>query len=451
MTDGMGFAAVRGMIRMLLAVFYRRIEVIGAERIPDRGGLIVAANHHNSLVDAMILLAVVPRRLRTLAKAQLFDHPLIGPFLRLLGALPVHRRQEAGDDPLKNESLFAETTRTLRQGGGIIIFPEGRTQPEPVLLELRTGTARMLLAARPAEVTLLPAGLVFEKPGIFREGRALVLFGEPVPVQECCAFALSQPQAAARKLTELLTRSLRELIVEAQDLETLGLLELAEGIWGSPGGAPRAPVQRVRWLQRAADAYQRLLQRAPERLEQYVRRLQSFAADLEAAGLTVAALAQQRSAGRAVRFALRQAFALLVGAPLAACGFLIHGVPYALVVVALAWIPHTAEEEATDKMAAGLVLYPLFWCLEGWLLWHYGGAVALAIFIALLVPAGFVALSWRARIARVGREVRGLARALREPGVLARLRGERDQLLQELKELALLSDALSRGNSEMTR
>jgi len=182
-----------------------------------------------------------------------------------------------------------------------------------------------------------------------------------------------------------------------------------------------------------------------------VRRLQSFAADLEAAGLTVAALAQQRSAGRAVRFALRQAFALLVGAPLAACGFLIHGVPYALVVVALAWIPHTAEEEATDKMAAGLVLYPLFWCLEGWLLWHYGGAVALAVFIALLVPAGFVALSWRARIARVGREVRGLARALREPGVLARLRGERDQLLQELKELALLSDALSRGNSEMTR
>src|ERR1041385_2336985 len=268
----MGFAAVRGMIRMLLAVFYRRIEVIGA------------AHHHNSLVDAMILLAVVPRRLRTLAKAQLFDHPLIGPFLRLLGALPVHRRQEAGDDPLKNESLFAETTRTLRQGGGIIIFPEGRTQPEPVLLELRTGTARMLLAARPAEVTLLPAGLVFEKPGIFREGRALVLFGEPVPVQECCAFALSEPQAAARKLTELLTRSLRELIVEAQDLETLGLLELAEGIWGSPGGAPRAPVQRVRWLQRAADAYQRLLQRAPERLQQYVRRLQSFAPDPQAGG-----------------------------------------------------------------------------------------------------------------------------------------------------------------------
>jgi 1-acyl-sn-glycerol-3-phosphate acyltransferase len=185
MTHGIGFSLVRALIRLLLAVFYRRIEVVGAERVPARGGLIVAANHHNSVVDAMLLLAVVPRRLRTLANAPLFRHPLIGPFLRLLGALPVHRRKEAGDDPRKNEGLFEQTTRTLAEGGGIVIFPEGRTQPEPVLLELRTGTARMLLAAQPAEVTLLPAGLVFQKPGIFREGHALVLFGEAVPTREC--------------------------------------------------------------------------------------------------------------------------------------------------------------------------------------------------------------------------------------------------------------------------
>lgn len=445
MTHGIGFGLVRALIRVLLAVFYRRIEVVGAEQIPGRGGLIVAANHHNSVVDAMILLAVLPRRLRTLAKAQLFQHPLIGPFLRLIGALPVHRRQEAGDEPRKNDALFEETTRTLRQGGGIIIFPEGRTQPDPVLLELRTGTARMLLAAQPAEVTLLPAGLVFQKPGIFREGHALVLFGEPVPTQECSALARTAPEEAARSLTEVLARSLRELIVEAQDLETLTLLEMAEGIWSTDQGAPRAGVERVRWLQQAADGYRRLLRRAPERLAQYVRRLQGFAAELDAAGLTLAGLAQERSAGRAGRFALRQAFALLVGAPLALCGFLIHGVPYFLVGKVVSWIPHSAEEEATDKIAAGLVLFPLAWCLEGWLLLRYGGTPALLAFLALLVPAGFVAPSWRERLARVDREVRGLARVLREPGLLARLRGERDHLLRELKELAALAGGKTGG------
>src|ERR1044071_6897042 len=61
--DGFAFSVVRGVLRLLLAVFYRRIEVVGVERIPASGGLIVAANHHNSIVDAMILLAVMPRRL----------------------------------------------------------------------------------------------------------------------------------------------------------------------------------------------------------------------------------------------------------------------------------------------------------------------------------------------------------------------------------------------------
>src|SRR5262245_8207228 len=69
--DPFGFRLVRGVIRLLVAIFYRRIEVVGAERIPATGGLIVAANHHNSIVDAMILLAVMPRHLRALGKAQL--------------------------------------------------------------------------------------------------------------------------------------------------------------------------------------------------------------------------------------------------------------------------------------------------------------------------------------------------------------------------------------------
>jgi 1-acyl-sn-glycerol-3-phosphate acyltransferase len=434
-SGGMGFAAVRGLIRLLLRVFYRRIEVVGAERIPAHGGLIVAANHPNSIVDAMILLAVVPRRLRTLAKAQLFQHPLVGPFLRVLGALPVNRRQEAGDDPRKNDALFAETTRTLREGGGIVIFPEGRTQPEPVLLELRTGAARMLLAALPAQATLLPAGLVFRKPGIFREGDALVFFGEPISAEECLARASSDPELAARELTERLTHALRELIIEAEDLETLGVLEMAEDIW-SAGGQHRRGPDRVRWLRWAAERYRDLARREPERLADYVGRLQRFIAELEAAGLSPRSLTAPRAGAAAVRFALRQAFMLLVGTPLALCGFLIHGLPYTLVGVAVRLIPHTAEEDATDQIVAGVVLYPLFWFLEGWLVRHFGGGVALAAFAILLAPSGFVALAWRARLAHAARETRVLARILREPGLLARLRDEQARLFEELKALA---------------
>lgn len=74
----MAYGLVRGVIRVLLWLFYRRVDVIGGERIPTRGPLIVAPNHHNSIVDAMLILGTFPRRIIPLAKAPLFRHPMIG-------------------------------------------------------------------------------------------------------------------------------------------------------------------------------------------------------------------------------------------------------------------------------------------------------------------------------------------------------------------------------------
>src|SRR5438552_16979045 len=116
-----GYFAVRTLCELLLRLFYRRIDIVGIEHVPAAGPLIVAANHHNSIVDAMLLLTAIPRPVRTLAKAPLFRHPLIGPFLRRIAALPVHRRQEAGSDPARNAALFAATTAALRSGGAIAI------------------------------------------------------------------------------------------------------------------------------------------------------------------------------------------------------------------------------------------------------------------------------------------------------------------------------------------
>jgi 1-acyl-sn-glycerol-3-phosphate acyltransferase len=93
------YRGVRALIRLLLWLFYRRIDVVGRERIPETGPVIVAANHHNALVDAMLIMATIPRPITVLAKAPLFRHPLIGPPLWMIGAVPVHRRAEAGDDP----------------------------------------------------------------------------------------------------------------------------------------------------------------------------------------------------------------------------------------------------------------------------------------------------------------------------------------------------------------
>src|SRR3989442_1043164 len=138
----MGYGLVRALVRWVLALFYRRIDVVGLEHIPESGPLIVAANHQNALVDPMLLLALIPRRMVALAKAPLFRHPVIGPFLRLLGALPVHRRQDGGGDPARNRAMFSAATAHLWAGQAVLIFPEGVSHPDPALMPLRTGSAR---------------------------------------------------------------------------------------------------------------------------------------------------------------------------------------------------------------------------------------------------------------------------------------------------------------------
>jgi len=442
LANPISYAGVRAVVRLLLAIFYRRIEVAGAERIPEGGPLIVAANHHNSVVDAMLLLAVVPRTLRTLAKASLFRHPLIGPFLHLIGALPVHRRQEAGNDPARNAELFAATTATLRAGGAILIFPEGRTQAEPVLLALRTGAARMLLAAESSEgcapVALLPVGLVFHDPGTFRAGRALVLVGSPVPAADARALAAAgAPEEAARILTDRLSEALRALIVEADDRRTLRLLELVEELWQEEADVrPGDEKERVAWMQRAMRTYRIVLEAEPGRMAALRQELEGFALEMDRAGFAARQLSHHYSPAVVARFAWREGLPLLFGAPLALLGIGAHAIPYHLTAWTVRLLDRTAEEEATDKIAAGLLLYPLAWTAEALGVLRLAGGWALTVFLLTLLPLGFFAVAWRERLDRVVHEVRAFVRFLLDRDLPGRLRARRQALAGELRALA---------------
>jgi 1-acyl-sn-glycerol-3-phosphate acyltransferase len=436
-----GYRLLRRFARLLLALFYRRVEVVGAERIPATGPLIVAANHQNALVDPMMLLGTVPRRLRPIAKAPLFRHPLVGPFLRLTGALPVHRRQDPGSDPARNEAIFREAAGTLATGGAILIFPEGVSQAEPTLMPLRTGAARLALAAESASggrlgLTLLPVGLVYHEPGRFRTGWSLTLIGEPLPLADAVALYRTAPEAAVRRVTDRLAEALGQLIVEARDRKLLRLAEVAEAIWRAESSGPGDVAARAEWVKMAIRGYRYLLTREPARIEALMRATERYAKDLELAGLTDRQLAQTYPAAVVWRYAWREGLSLLGGLPLGLWGVLSHALPYQLTRAAVRLARPDPDVEATYKIVAGVVLYPLGWLLEGWIAWRLGGGWLLALFSLALLPAGFLALTWWERLSRVGREVRGFFRFLVDRDFQRRLLARRHALMEELTALA---------------
>ena len=287
---------------VLLWLFYRRIDVVGRERIPESGGVIIAANHHNALVDAMLVIVTVPRAITVLAKAPLFRHPLIGLPLRLMGAVPVHRRAEAGDDPRKNDEMFAAAIEALRTGGVVLIFPEGRAQPQPVLLPLRTGAARLVLGAERAtggagRLPSCPSAWSFTTLGTFRSASVQITVGHPVETADLVAAHRDRPEEAVKAITARLTESIGSRIVEAQDQYSLELLAVLERSWweeavrrGEPAPTPgRATEHALAWKQRVMRAGRYLAAREPHRVAALRRRIELYRSHLDEVGITSAA------------------------------------------------------------------------------------------------------------------------------------------------------------------
>jgi 1-acyl-sn-glycerol-3-phosphate acyltransferase len=445
LTEPVGYRLFRAFARFLAGLFYRRVEVAGLERMPRSGPLVVAANHQQGLMDGMLLAAVLPRRLRPIAKAPLFRYPVIGQIARLAGAIPVRRRQdEGGGRPADNEAMFGAARRALERGEALLIFPEGISQPEPTLMPLRTGAARMLLGADregrggPA-ATLLPVGLMFHEPGTFRIGSAFVLIGEPVPAGDLDAFPAGERDEAVRRLTERLEGALQQLIVEARDRHTLGLVHCAEEIWREEmPDAARDPTDRALWRQRAARAHRYLMAAEPVRTGALRGRLERYVKDLELTGLTDRDLSRGYRPAGVLRYALREGLALALGLPLALWGVLNHVAPYQVTSVVVRALGPEADVLATYKVVVGLVAYPLCWLVEGWTAFRLGGGRLLGIFLLALLPTGFFALTWTERLARVRREARGLLTVLLDRDLRAHLLGRRRAIMAEFQELLRL-------------
>ena len=440
------YRLLRRISGLLLELFYRRVEVVGLERLPAAGPVLVVANHQNALVDGMLLLAVLPRRLVTVAKAPLFSHPLIGPFLRGLGAIPVHRRQDAaggGFDAAQNADLFGAAIDTLRAGGAVLIFPEGVSQPEPALMPLRTGAARIALGAEAAAggragVHLVPVGLIFHEPGTFRTGWAVVVVGEPVPLDDCAALFGAEPGAAARRLTERIETALARLIVEAGDRETLRLFDVVEAVWQAETGGALNVAARAVWRQRVARAHRYLADRDPERIASLRHDVERYTKALELAGLGPSFPGARPGLGRTLRYALREGIAVLLGLPLAFLGLLIHGVPYHVTGWVIELARPSGDVEATYKLAGGGLIHVAWWVVEGWGIAWLGGTSALLLFVVALGPSGFFALSWAERVRGLVGEARGFARFLWDRDLPRLLAERRRAIMDEHTDLVRL-------------
>jgi 1-acyl-sn-glycerol-3-phosphate acyltransferase len=129
-----------------------RWKVEGLERIPDSGAVLLASNHI-SYLDPLCLAYLgdlAGRKVRFLAKAELFESWWFGPVMRRLRSIPVHRGTADSSGALEAAAAV------LAAGECLVVFPEGTISTGFDPMAGKTGAARL---ARAADVPVTPVGL----------------------------------------------------------------------------------------------------------------------------------------------------------------------------------------------------------------------------------------------------------------------------------------------------
>ncbi|MBV6714617.1 lysophospholipid acyltransferase family protein [Paenibacillus chitinolyticus] len=182
----------RGVCNVVYSLLFR-IRVIGKDNIPEHGGVLLCSNHISNF-DPPLVGIRLKRKVHFMAKAELFQIPVLGLIISKIGAFPV-KRGGVSKETIKG------TLNLLRDGNVLGIFPEGSRKNPGV------GKKGAAMFALKSGAAVVPTAIIGDYK-VF--GRMTVIYGEPLdltPFSEAGSADLEQ-------VTEYIMQEIQTLIRE---------------------------------------------------------------------------------------------------------------------------------------------------------------------------------------------------------------------------------------------
>ncbi|MCG9879856.1 MAG: 1-acyl-sn-glycerol-3-phosphate acyltransferase [Bacteroidia bacterium] len=153
--------------RLLSHIYYKNIRVSGIENLPQEGPVLLAANHPNSFLDAVLIGAALPRDTHFLARGDAFSNKTAAKVLGSLNMLPVYRLSEGKENLNKNTETFDACQNILEKNEIVLIFAEGLSENNWDLRSLKKGPARIAKKAWNSDndaqnLAIVPVGITYE-------------------------------------------------------------------------------------------------------------------------------------------------------------------------------------------------------------------------------------------------------------------------------------------------
>jgi 1-acyl-sn-glycerol-3-phosphate acyltransferase len=203
---------VYGTVIQLARLVWRlqglKFTVTGVENLPVTGGAVIAINH-TSYFD--FTFAGLPaykqhrgRKVRFMAKQEVFDHKISGPIMRSLRHIPVDR--DSGADS------FEHACQALKEGELVGVYPEATISRSFEIKTLKSGAARMAIAC---DVPIVPH-IVWGAQRIWTKGHPKNLRRPKVPISVAVGEPIA-PTLPPQELTAVLHSRMQHLLERVQD------------------------------------------------------------------------------------------------------------------------------------------------------------------------------------------------------------------------------------------
>jgi len=199
--------------KFALWIYCRHLAINNKKILTLNGPLLIAANHPNSFLDAIILSTIFKRPVYSLARGDAFTKPFYKKLLQSMNMFPVYRISEGVENLENNYETFESCKELFKTNGIVLIFSEGRCINEWRLRPLKKGTARLAQSSWQEGIPLkiLPTGINYQSFTSF--GKNIVLnFGNII--QEKDITITGGYGKTINEFNDKLRNELRSLVIE---------------------------------------------------------------------------------------------------------------------------------------------------------------------------------------------------------------------------------------------
>ncbi|MEO6814173.1 MAG: 1-acyl-sn-glycerol-3-phosphate acyltransferase [Ginsengibacter sp.] len=199
--------------RLAIYFYCRKIVINNKAILDEKGPLLIAANHPNSFLDAIIVSTLFKKPIYSLARGDAFSNKLVTKILTSLNMLPVYRVSEGVENLENNYITFDACQQLFRENKIVLIFSEGKCINEWHLRPLKKGSARLALTAwmHNTPLRVLPLGINYNS--FRRFGKIMVLnFGNFISKSDMYEEFTSGK--AINEFNDLLQEQLESLVYE---------------------------------------------------------------------------------------------------------------------------------------------------------------------------------------------------------------------------------------------